>query len=95
MARTQTVGKDAVACGYWHLWRYNPELEAKGENPFRLDSKEPDWSRFQAFLNSQVRYTSLVKAFPTEAQELFQAAQDNAKWRYDNYVRLAKMDYSK
>ncbi len=95
MTRTQTVGKEAVACGYWHLWRYNPELAEKGENPFRLDSKEPDWSKFQAFLNSEVRYTSLMKSFPAEAQELFAAAEENAKWRYDNYVRLSKMDYSK
>lgn len=95
MTRTQTVGKEAVACGYWHLWRYNPELAEKGENPFKLDSKEPDWSKFQAFLNSEVRYTSLVKAFPAEAQELFAAAEENAKWRYNNYVRLSKMDYSK
>lgn len=46
-------------------------------------------------MNSEVRYTSLVKAFPAEAQELFAAAEENAKWRYNNYVRLSKMDYSK
>ena len=95
MSHTQTVGKQAVACGYWHLWRYNPELAEKGENPFRLDSKEPDWSKFQAFLNDEVRYTSLAKMFPAEAQELFAAAEENAKWRYNSYLRLANMDYSK
>ena len=93
MTRTQTVGKEAVACGYWHLWHYNPQLEAEGKNPFVLDSKEPDWSKFQDFLMKEVRYTSLKKAFPTEADELFRAAEENAKWRYNNYVRLSKMEY--
>ncbi|MFI3317861.1 MAG: pyruvate:ferredoxin (flavodoxin) oxidoreductase [Rikenellaceae bacterium] len=93
MTRTQSIGKDAVACGYWHLWRYNPQLEAEGKNPFIMDSKEPDWSKFQAFLKREVRYTSLLKAFPDEAEELFAAAEDNAKWRYNGYQRLAKMEY--
>ncbi len=93
MTRTQQVGKDAVACGYWHLWHYNPDLEAQGKNPFVLDSKEPDWSKFQDFLKKEVRYTSLQKAFPAEAEELFQAAEQNAKWRYNGYKRLAAIEY--
>ncbi len=93
MTRTQTVGKDAVACGYWHLWRYNPTLADSGKNPFVMDSKEPDWSKFQDFLGREVRYTSLKKSFPAEADELFRAAEDNAKWRYDSYARLAKLEY--
>ncbi|MFI3264653.1 MAG: pyruvate:ferredoxin (flavodoxin) oxidoreductase [Rikenellaceae bacterium] len=93
MTRTQTIGKDAVACGYWHLWHYNPELEAAGKNPFVLDSKEPDWSKFQDFLMREVRYTSLKKALPAEADELFQAAEENAKWRYNGYTRLAKQEF--
>ena len=93
MTRTQTVGKEAVACGYWHLWHYNPELEQQGKNPFVLDSKEPDWSKFQEFLMKEVRYTSLKKAFPAEADELFRAAEENAKWRYNNYKRLSMMEY--
>ncbi len=93
MTRTQQIGKDAVACGYWHLWHYNPDLEAQGKNPFVLDSKEPDWSKFQDFLMREVRYTSLKKAFPTEAQELFDAAEENAKWRYNGYVRRSKMEF--
>ncbi|MEG0807667.1 MAG: pyruvate:ferredoxin (flavodoxin) oxidoreductase [Alistipes sp.] len=93
MTRTQTVGKEAVACGYWHLWHYNPQLEAQGKNPFVLDSKEPDWSKFQEFLKKEVRYTSLQKAFPTEADELFKVAQENAKWRFDGYQRRSKMEF--
>ena len=64
MTRTQTVGKQAVECGYWHLWHYNPQLEAEGKNPFVLDSKEPDWSKFRDFLMKEVRYTSLKKRSP-------------------------------
>ncbi len=93
MTRTQTVGKDAVACGYWHLWHFNPQLEEQGKNPFVLDSKEPDWSKFQDFLKKEVRYTSLQKMFPAEAEELFQAAEQNAKWRYNSYRRLSMLEY--
>ena len=93
MTRTQTVGKEAVACGYWHLWHYNPQLEAQGKNPFVLDSKEPDWSKFHDFLMKEVRYMSLMKSFPAEAEELFAAAEENAKWRYNGYVRLSKLEY--
>ena len=93
MTRTQTVGKQAVECGYWHLWHYNPQLEAEGKNPFVMDSKEPDWSKFRDFLMKEVRYTSLQKSFPAEAEELFAAAEENAKWRYNSYQRMAKLEY--
>ena len=93
MTRTQTVGKQAVECGYWHLWHYNPQLEEQGKNPFVMDSKEPDWSKFRDFLMKEVRYSSLQKSFPAEAEELFQAAEENAKWRYNSYQRLAKLEY--
>jgi pyruvate-ferredoxin/flavodoxin oxidoreductase len=95
MDKSQEEQKIAVDAGYWHLYRYNPLLEKEGKNPFELDSKEPDWSKFQDFLNSEVRYTSLKKAFPKEAGELFAAAEENAKWRYNSYRRLASQDYSK
>ena len=95
MGKTQEEGKLAVASGYWHLYRYNPMLEAEGQNPFQLDSKEPDWSKFQDFIMSEVRYSSLKKAFPAEAAELFKAAEENAKWRYKSYQRMTQMDYSK
>ena len=89
MGKAQTEEAEAVACGYWHLWRYNPALEAEGKNPFLLDSKEPQWDKFQSFLKGEVRYSSLMKQFPVEAAELFQAAEKNAKWRYNNYKRLS------
>lgn len=95
MGKTQEEGKRAVECGYWHLWRYNPELAEKGENPFILDSKEPDWDKFEAFIDGEVRYNSLKKAFPEEAAELFAAAKENAQWRYNSYKRMATMDWGK
>ncbi|MGE5419698.1 MAG: pyruvate:ferredoxin (flavodoxin) oxidoreductase, partial [Chloroflexota bacterium] len=95
MGRTQAQAKAAVESGYWHNYRYNPMLESEGKNPFTLDSKEPDWSKFQGFLKSEVRYTSLVKSFPKDAEVLFKAAEENAKWRYNSYKRLASLDYSK
>ncbi len=93
MTKTQTIGKQAVECGYWHLWHYNPLLEDEGKNPFVLDSKEPDWSKFRDFLLKEVRYTSLQKTFPQEAEELYKAAEENAKWRYEGYARRAKLEY--
>lgn len=93
MGMTQEQANLAVEAGYWHNYRYNPMLEHEGKNPFELDSKEPDWSKFQAFLNSEVRYTSLKKAFPAQAAELFKAAEENARWRYNAYRRLAEMQY--
>ena len=89
MGKSQAEEKAAVECGYWHLWRYNPALEAEGKNPFTLDSKEPDWSKFQDFLKGEVRFASVAKQYPAEAAELFAAAEENAKWRLRSYKRLA------
>jgi pyruvate-ferredoxin/flavodoxin oxidoreductase len=94
MGMTQLETKRAVEAGYWHLYRFNPLLEAEGKNPFILDSKEPDWTKFQDFLKSEVRYTSLMKAFPGEADILFKAAEENAKWRYKSYQRMAAMEFT-
>lgn len=95
MGQSQLTEKKAVECGYWHLWRHNPTLADKGQNPFTLDSKEPNWAEFQNFINNEVRYTSLVKAFPNEAKELFAKSEENAKWRYETYKRFASMMFEK
>ncbi|HRY33756.1 MAG TPA: pyruvate:ferredoxin (flavodoxin) oxidoreductase [Bacteroidales bacterium] len=95
MGKSQEEAQLAVECGYWQLYRYNPLLEKEGQNPFILDSKEPRWEQFKEFLGGEVRYSSLKKSFPKEAVELFQAAEENAKWRYMSYKRLAAMDFSK
>lgn len=95
MGATQNESKLAVKSGYWHLYRYNPLLENEGKNPFQLDSKEPEWNTFQGFLKGEVRYTSLQLSFPEAAGDLFKAAEDNARWRYKSYLRMASMDFSK
>jgi len=84
----------AVKSGYWHLYRFNPDLEKEGKNPMQLDSKEPQWELFQDFLRSEVRYTSLLKQFPEQAKELFIAAEHNAKWRYTGYKRMSEQDFT-
>jgi pyruvate-ferredoxin/flavodoxin oxidoreductase len=89
MGKSQWEEGEAVKAGYWHNYRYDPRLEQEGKNPFQLDSKEPDWSKFQEFINSEVRYLSLTKTFPEEAEKLFKIAEDDAKWRYNYYKRLA------
>ena len=89
MGLSQKEEKLAVECGYWHLYRYNPALEGTDKNPFSLDSKEPDWSKFQDFLKGEVRFSSLVKLFPDKAKELLELTEEFAKVRYSNYARLA------
>ena len=93
MGKSQAEEAKAVACGYWHLWRYNPELEKEGKNPFTLDSKEPNWDNFIDFLKGEVRYASVMKQYPDEAEELFKAAKANAQWRYNNYRRLSQQQW--
>ncbi|MBP3288581.1 MAG: pyruvate:ferredoxin (flavodoxin) oxidoreductase [Muribaculaceae bacterium] len=93
MGKSQQEEAKAVACGYWHLWRYNPALEDEGKNPFTLDSKEPNWDEFENFLKGEVRYATVVKQYPEQAAELFAAAKANAQWRYNNYRRLAQQQW--
>ncbi|MGL4852616.1 MAG: pyruvate:ferredoxin (flavodoxin) oxidoreductase [Phocaeicola sp.] len=94
MGKAQEEQKNAVDCGYWHLWRFNPALEDQGQNPFILDSKVPNWENFQGFLKNEVRFSSVMKQYPTEAEELFQACEDMAKKRFASYERMAAMNYS-
>ena len=89
MGLSQKEEKFAVDCGYWHLYRYNPALEGTDKNPFTLDSKEPDWSKFQDFLKGEVRFASLYKMYPDSAEELLQKTEEFAKVRLETYKRLA------
>lgn len=89
MGRSMASVVKAVKSGYWHLYRYNPKLKEEGKNPFVLDSKEPTES-FRDFLLGQVRYSSLKKAFPDQAEELFEKAEKQAKERYEIYKQLAE-----
>ena len=95
MGKSQQEEKKAVECGYWQLYRYNPMLEIEGKNPFQLDSKEPDYTKFREFLMGEVRFNSLMKATPEEAERLFQATENDAKWKLNGYKRLAAMEYGK
>ncbi|MDO5342023.1 MAG: pyruvate:ferredoxin (flavodoxin) oxidoreductase [Bacteroidia bacterium] len=90
MGHSQLEEKLAVECGYWHLWHFNPEEEEAGQNGFHLDSKEPDWSKFQQFIMGEVRYNSLLKTFPEEAKELFAKTEQFAKLRYEGYKKLSE-----
>ena len=94
MGKSQAEEAKAVECGYWHLWRYNPALADEGKNPFTLDSKEPQWDKFQDYLDGEVRFLSLRKALPEQAQELYDATKAAAQKRYQNYVRKTKEDWS-
>jgi len=92
MGKAQARIKQAVDAGYWHMWRFNPELREEGKNPFILDSKEPSAS-FQEYLLGEVRYTSLQKTFPELADQLFAKAEEDAKERYASYKRMLNMEY--
>ncbi len=87
MGRTVANEAEAVKAGYWHLYRFNPDVEA-GKNPFTLDSKEPTAS-FREFIMGQVRYASLMKQYPQQAEELFIMAEENAKARLMSYKKMA------
>ena len=88
MGNSQLEAKRAVDSGYWALYRYNPQLEAGGKNPFVLDSKEPTME-FREFLMGEVRYSALKKQFPETAETLFQKTEQDAKARLNTYKRLA------
>ena len=87
MNKAQENIRDAVDCGYWHLYRFNPSLKEQGKHPFILDSKEPSES-FRDFILNQVRYSSLKTEFPDKANEMFSLAERNARERYETYVKL-------
>jgi pyruvate-ferredoxin/flavodoxin oxidoreductase len=89
MGSSQLEEKNAVEAGYWHLYRYNPMLKEEGKNPFILDSKEPTKS-YKDFIMGEVRYSSLTRSFPQRAEVLFEAAEKNAKERYETYKKLAE-----
>ena len=82
---------EAVKAGYWHLYRYNPELKEEGKNPFSLDSKEPQGS-FRDFIMDQVRYSAIAKQFPEQAEELFQMTEEHARQKYAELKKLAEQE---
>ena len=89
MGKSQANIKDAVDSGYWHLYRFNPQLKKQGRNPFILDSKAPT-KPFRDFIMGQNRYASLAKEFPQKADKLFAMTEEDAKEKYENYKKLAE-----
>lgn len=89
MGRSVANMQQAVESGYWHLFRYNPELTEQGKNPFILDSKPPK-SSFRDFITAQVRYSSLAKQFPNEAEELFALCEKRANEKYEKLKKMAE-----
>ena len=89
MGRSQEEAAKAVACGYWANFRYNPALRDTDKNPFSLDSKEPDWDKFEDFLLGEVRYSSLKRSFPEAAEALFEKTKKDAQNRLNGYKKLA------
>lgn len=83
--------EEAVKAGYWHLYRYNPNLKDQGKNPFILDSKEPKES-FRDFIMDQVRYSAIAKQYPEQAEELFELAENHAKEKYVEYKKMAEQE---
>lgn len=89
MTNSQNEMKKAVDCGYWQLYRFNPDLADAGKNPFTLDSKEPNYDSYQSFLTSEVRYSSLKKQMPEVASKLFEQTEADSKERYTSYKKLS------
>lgn len=94
MSKAQTEMKLATECGYWPIFRYNPMLEKEGKNPLQLDCKEPNWDKYQEYLLGEVRYATLAKSNPTEAEALYARNKADAQRRWKQYKRLAAMDFS-
>jgi pyruvate-ferredoxin/flavodoxin oxidoreductase len=94
MGKSQLQAKLAVECGYWTLFRYDPRLVAEGKNPFQLDSKEPDWSKYEDHLLTETRYNSLKAINPEAADQLLKLNKQEAQRRYKMYQRYLEMNYT-
>ncbi len=90
---SQMEAKKATECGYWPTFRFNPDLAKEGKNPFTMDSKEPDWSKYNDFLMNEGRYAQLVKVNPQQAEALLDWNLKDAQKRYNHYVELANKKF--
>jgi len=94
LTNSQNQAKLATECGYWPTFRFDPRLEPQGKNPFKIDSKEPNWDRYREFLMNEARYAQLLDINPDKAEDLYEGNLNEAKRRYSMYKRYAAMDYS-
>lgn len=92
MRQSLKEAQEAVASGYWSLYRYNPLLAENGKQPMTLDFKKPAFDQMPAFMQTQVRFASLQSANPNAAQALFEKTVSDAKTRFYNYARLASQE---
>jgi len=88
LANAQKTEKEAVECGYFPIFRYDPRLEAQGKNPMQMDCKDPDFTKFRDFVMTQTRYSQLPKVNPAEAEELLTKSQEYAEARFKRFKRL-------
>ena len=88
MGSSQEEAKRATECGYWSMYRFNPELKEAGQNPFKLESTKEPKADFKEFLMGEVRYSSLAKAFPEAADALFEKTKKDAMERLAGYIKL-------
>ncbi|MGL4589597.1 MAG: pyruvate:ferredoxin (flavodoxin) oxidoreductase [Mycoplasmatales bacterium] len=94
LTNTMNSMKSATECGYWPIFRFNPMLELEGKNPLQIDFKNVDWSKYEDFLLNEKRYSMLKTINPNKYQELLDANKKDAQRRWNNYQRMAVMDYS-
>ncbi|MEG0398206.1 MAG: thiamine pyrophosphate-dependent enzyme, partial [Cetobacterium sp.] len=94
MGQSQQEMKLATECGYWPIFRYNPLLEKEGKNPLQIDSKEPQWDKYNDYLMGEVRYATLTKTHPEDSKVLFAKNKAEAQRRWRQYQRLASLDFS-
>ena len=90
MMHCQDEMKKAVACGYWNLFRFNPDNLKAGKPAFTLDSKAPAGG-YQEFLMNEARYSRLTREFPDRASELFARNEAAAKERYEHLLKLVEL----
>ena len=88
MTNCQAEMKKAVDCGYWNLFRFNPQLADEGKNPFILESKEPKTEDYRKFMMGEARYSALTRAFPDRAEGLFERSEVESTKRYAHLKRL-------
>ena len=90
MSLSQAEAKLATECGYFPLFRFDPRLKEEGKNPFQLDTKTPNWDKYNEFLMNETRYSTLAQINPENAQRLLEANVEHAKERFASYDRILK-----
>ncbi|MES9991242.1 MAG: pyruvate:ferredoxin (flavodoxin) oxidoreductase, partial [Candidatus Thiodiazotropha sp.] len=80
----------AVDSGHWPLFRYDPRRSEEGENPLKMDSKEPSIP-YRDFASTETRFSVLERTHPEHSERFLRQAQHHIKTRYQLYEQLAKL----